>query len=95
MLDTPQVDDVILWLGAVIGALVVITSGLVALHRVVFGPVRKDIDSIRKELHRNGGASLRDAVDRIEERQQDIQTDVRRTAERLDDHIQWHLEDKP
>ena len=94
MFDTPQVDDLILWIGALIGALVVATSGLVALHRIVFGPVRKDIEGIRSELHRNGGSSLRDAVDRIEERQQDIQIDVRRTAERLDDHIQWHLEDR-
>jgi len=94
MFDTPQIDDVVLWLGALIGALVVISSGLVALHRVVFGPFREDIESIRKELHRNGGTSLRDAVDRIEERQQDIQIDVRRTAERLDDHIHWHLEDR-
>lgn len=94
MFDTPQVDDVILWIGAIVGALVVISSGLLALHRIIFGPVRKDIEGIRGQLHRNGGSSLRDAVDRIEERQQEIQTDVRRTAERLDDHIQWHLEDK-
>lgn len=94
MLDTPQVDDFVLSIGAIVGALVVTTSGLIALHRIVFGPVRKDIEGIRNELHRNGGSSLRDAVDRIEERQQEIQTDVRRTAERLDDHIQWHLEDR-
>ncbi len=94
MLDTPQIDDVILWLGAVVGALVVIASGLVALHRIAFGPVRKDIDSIRKELHPNGGSSLRDSVDRIETRQQEILDDVRQTALRLDDHIHWHLEDK-
>ena len=94
MFDTPQIDDLILWIGALVGALVVISSGLIALHRIVFGPVRKDIEGIRDQLHRNGGTSLRDAVDRIEEKQQEIQTDVRRTADRLDDHIQWHLEDK-
>lgn len=94
MLDTPQIDDVILSIGAIVGALVVTSSGLFALYRIVFGPVRRDIESIRSELHRNGGSSLRDAVDRIEERQQEIQTDVRHTAERLDDHIQWHLEDR-
>lgn len=94
MLDTPQVDDFVLSIGAIVGALVVTTSGLIALYRIVFGPVRKDIEEIRSELHRNGGSSLRDAVDRIEDRQQEIQTDVRRTAERLDDHIQWHLEDR-
>lgn len=94
MLDTPQIDDVILWFGAIIGALVVITGGLVALHRAVFGPVRKDIESIRKEVHPNGGSSLRDSVDRIESRQAEILEDVRRTATRLDDHIHWHLEEK-
>ena len=94
MFDTPQIDDFIIWLGGITVALVAVVGGLAGLHRIVFGPVRKDIEQIRKELHPNGGSSLRDSVDRIENRQQEILQDVKRTASRLDDHIHWHLEDK-
>lgn len=94
MFDTPQIDDFIIWLGGMAVALVAVVGGLAGLHRVLFGPVRKDIEQIRKELHPNGGSSLRDSVDRIESRQQEILQDVKQTASRLDDHIHWHLEDK-
>ena len=94
MFDTPQIDDFIIWLGGIAVALVAVVGGLAGLHRVLFGPVRKDIEQIRKELHPNGGSSLRDSVDRIESRQQEILQDVKQTASRLDDHIHWHLEDK-
>ena len=94
MLETPQIDDFVLWAGAVIGALVVTTTGLAALHRLVFGPVRKDIENIQSQLVKNSGTSLRDAVDRTEKKQEEIHEDLRRIAERLDTHIQWHLEEK-
>lgn len=94
MFDTPQIDDFIIWLGGITVALVAVVGGLAGLHRIVFGPVRRDIEQIRKELHPNGGSSLRDSVDRIESRQQEILQDVKQTASRLDDHIHWHLEDK-
>lgn len=94
MFDTPQIDDFVLWSGAVIGALVVATTGLAALHRLVFGPVRKDIENIQSQLVKNSGTSLRDAVDRTEKKQAEIHEDLRRIANRLDEHIQWHLEEK-
>lgn len=94
MFDTPQVDDVILWIGAIVGALIATISGLMALHRIVFGPVRKDIEAIQSQLVKNSGTSLRDAIDRTEKKQEEIHEDLRRLYERLDEHIQWHLEEK-
>lgn len=91
-MDTPQVDDFLVWFAGVVTALVVIVGGVVALRKLLLGAIDKRLDAIDGQLHRNGGTSLRDAVDRIEERQTDIQSYVRRTADRLDEHVQWHLE---
>ena len=91
-MDTPQVDDFLVWFAGVVTALVVIVGGVVALRKLLLGAIDKRLDGIDQQLHRNGGTSLRDAVDRIEERQTDIQNYVRRTADRLDEHVQWHLE---
>ena len=91
-MDTPQVDDFLVWFAGVVTALVVIVGGIVALRKLLLGAIDKRLDGIDAQLHRNGGTSLRDAVDRIEERQTDIQSYVRRTADRLDEHIDWHLE---
>jgi uncharacterized membrane-anchored protein YhcB (DUF1043 family) len=90
-MDTPQVDDFLMWFAGIVTAIVVISGGLVALHRLLTGAINKRLDGIDAQLHRNGGSSLRDAIDRIEERQADIQTHVLRTADRLDEHIDWHL----
>lgn len=91
-MDTPQVDDFLMWFAGIITALTVIVAGIVALRKLLLGAIDKRLDGIDQQLHRNGGSSLRDAVDRIEERQTDIQTYVRRTADRLDEHIDWHLD---
>jgi len=40
-----------------------------------------------KELKPNGGSSMRDAINRIEERQINIQDKLHR-------HLEWHLEDE-
>ena len=93
-MDTPQIDDVILWLGAVAGAFIAIVAAMAVMKKWLLGDIKKDLDDVRSQLHRNSGSSLRDAVDRIEERQGLIATDVRRVTERLDDHIAFHLEDK-
>lgn len=93
-MDTPQIDDVIVWLGAVAAGFVAIVAAMVILKKWLLSDVSKDIEKVNSQLHRNGGSSLRDAVDRIEERQGVIATDVRRVTERLDDHIAFHLEDK-
>lgn len=91
-MDTPQIDEFLLWFAGIVTAILVISGGLVALHRLLTGAINKRLDAIDSQLHRNGGSSLRDAIDRIEEKQLDIQTYVRRTADRLDEHIVWHLE---
>ena len=93
-MDTPQIDDVILWLGGVAAALVAIIAALALGKKYLLGELRADLDDVRKELKPNGGASVRDAIDRIAEKQGEIQTDVRELRQRLDDHIAWHLTDK-
>lgn len=93
-MDTPQIDDVLVGLGGVAAAVLAIVAVVVLLKKWLLGDLRTDMDDIRGQLRRNGGSSLRDAIDRIEERQTDIASDVRRVTERLDDHITYHLEDK-
>ena len=93
-MDTPQIDDVILWLGGVAAALLAIVAALAIGKKYLLGELRADLDDVRKELKPNGGASVRDAIDRIAEKQGEIQTDVRELRQRLDDHIAWHLTDK-
>jgi len=90
--DTPQVDDLLIWLGGVAVALTAIVGALALGKRLLLGQVHKDLDDVRKELKPNGGASVRDAIDRIAEKQTEIQRDVREVRQRLDDHITWHLE---
>ena len=91
-MDTPQVDDLLIWLGGVAVALTAIVGALALGKRLLLGQVHKDLDDVRKELKPNGGASVRDAIDRIAEKQGEIQRDVREVRQRLDDHITWHLE---
>jgi uncharacterized membrane protein len=90
-MDTPQVDDFIMWTASLVLAVTAIAGGLMALYRLLTASVNKRLDDIGGQLRRNGGTSLRDAVDRIEEKQTEIQTDVRDLRIRVDDHIQWHL----
>jgi uncharacterized membrane protein len=90
--DTPQIDDFLLWAAAIVVAITAIAGGLVALHRLLTGALSKRLDEVSSQLRRNGGSSLRDAIDRIEEKQTQIHTDVRDLRQRLDDHISWHLE---
>ena len=91
-MDTPQVDDFIMFTAGIVLAVTAIAGGLMALYRLLTASVNKRLDDIGGQLRRNGGTSLRDAVDRIEEKQTEIQTDVRELRTRVDDHIQWHLD---
>jgi len=43
-------------------------------------------------LHPNSGTSLRDAVDRIADTQDDLKIEVSKLREKIDDHIVWHLD---
>lgn len=91
-MDTPQIDDFLLWAATVVAAVTVIGGSLLGLYRLITGGLSKRLDSIASQLVRNGGSSLRDAVDRIEERQSTLAVDVREMRQRLDDHITYHLE---
>lgn len=93
-MDTPQIDDVFAMLGGMAAAVLAIVAVVILLKKWLLGDLRTDVDDIRGQLRRNGGSSLRDAIDRIEERQTDIASDVRRVTERLDDHISYHLEER-
>lgn len=93
-MDTPQVDEFIMWMGGMAAALVAVSAGMVVLKKFLLGQLYSDLEDVRSQLHRNSGTSLRDAVDRIEERQQVIGSAVNRVTERLDNHISFHLEDK-
>jgi hypothetical protein len=90
--ETPQIDEFLLWAASIVVAVTVIAGGLAALYRLLTGALNKRLDDISAQLKRNGGTSLRDAVDRIEERTHVLHSDVRDLRERLDDHITWHLE---
>ena len=91
-MDTPQIDDFLLWTAGIVVAVTAIAGGLAALYRLLTASLSKRLDGISSQLHRNGGSSLRDAVDRIEEKQTEIQRDVRDVRHRLDDHIAYHLD---
>jgi hypothetical protein len=64
--DTPQIDDFLLWAATIVVAVTAIAGGLVALYRLLTGALNKRLDDISSQLRRNGGTSLRDAVDRID-----------------------------
>lgn len=91
-MDTPQIDDMLMWLGGIAAALIAVVAVITLLRKWLLGRLIADIESIKKELRPNGGSSVRDAIDRIAEKQTEIQTDVREVRTRVDDHITWHLE---
>jgi hypothetical protein len=93
-MDTPQIDDLLIWMGGMAAALLAVIGVMVVAKNWLLSDLRKDLEEMKSQLRRNGGTSLRDAVDRIEERQALIADDVRRVTERLDNHIAFHLEDK-
>lgn len=86
-------------LGTTASALVAIITLAFLLRKLILGSISKEIEGIRAELKPNGGSSLRDAIDRISERQttigreiRDLKTETSGMRARLDDHIQYHLE---
>lgn len=91
-MDTPQIDDLLMWLGGIAAALIAIVAVITLLRKWILGRLIADIESIQKELRPNGGSSVRDAIDRIAAKQSEIQVDVREVRTRVDDHINWHLE---
>jgi len=93
-MDTPQADDLLFWVAAIATSLLSVVAFMVFVKNWLLSDIRSDISEMKGQLHRNGGTSLRDAVDRIEERQSVMTEDVRRATDRLDSHITFHLEEK-
>ena len=54
--------------------------------RMKLNEILSDLAAIKGELHTNGGSSLRDAVNRVEQGTNEVKT-------RLDEHIRFHLEE--
>jgi hypothetical protein len=90
-MNTPQIDELILFFGQISGAVIAITAALAILHRVFFKKLTDRLDKIDKELHPHGGSSLRDVANRIEKNQVAMQGDIHEVREKVDDHIVWHL----
>lgn len=91
-METPQIDELLIFAGQIAGALIAIVAAIGILHRVFFKKLTDRLESINKELHPNSGSSLRDVVNRIEENQKEIKKDVEGVREKVDDHIIWHLD---
>ena len=69
---------------------IALTVGIIAILSGVLGGVLWLIKAqlaMSREFKPNGGSSTRDALNRIE-------ADVRRVAEKVDDHIDWHMDQK-
>lgn len=90
--NTPQIDDLVLFIGQISVAIIAMGGALALLNKFIFGKMRSDIQDIKKELHPNGGSSMRDAINRLEDTQSEIKLDLREVREKVDDHIQWHLD---
>lgn len=90
-------ENVTVWLANTVSVLIIL--GFV--HRLVIKPVNDKLDALKrteesvknieKELHPNGGTSLRDAVTRIEIKQTVIKEEVKQVGGKLDDHIDFHM----
>lgn len=91
-MNTPQLDDTVIFIGQISVAIIAIFGALALLNKFVFGRFKDDLSDIKKELHPNGGSSLRDAVNRLESTQSEIKDDIRQVRDKIDDHIEWHLD---
>lgn len=67
----------------ILGFFIVLLGGLVWIIKAV--------NAMNRQVHNNGGASLRDAIDRIEQNQLEIRRDVQQVHGRVTKHMEWHL----
>jgi ElaB/YqjD/DUF883 family membrane-anchored ribosome-binding protein len=91
-MDTPQIDDVLIFAGQVSAAIIAISGALFIIRKTFFKRIADEFNKIYSELRPNGGTSLRDAVNRIEENQHEIKQESREIRNKIDDHINWHLD---
>lgn len=90
--NTPQIDDLLLFIGQISVAIIAISGALALLNKFIFGKMRSDLQDIKKELHPNGGSSMRDAIDRNAIATSEIKQEIDNLYSKIDDHIQWHLD---
>lgn len=90
--DTPQIDDLIIMLGQISAALIAISGAGAIAYKAFFKKLYDKINRIDQELHPNGGSSMRDAINRIEKSQEEVKEDAKDIREKVDNHIQWHLD---
>ena len=69
------------------GALLAVISIFGLLLSGLIWVIDARISRIRREMVPNGGTSMRDVLDRIEQQNMKLE-------EQLDHHINWHLENK-
>jgi len=91
-MDTPQLDDVLIFAGQVSAAIIAISGALFVIRKTFFQRITDEFNKINSELRPNGGSSLRDAINRIEENQNEIKEDAKNIRNKIDDHISWHLD---
>ena len=99
MMSLPPADQLLIWFAGIVTSITAIVGGAMLLHRWMLSNIRRDIQDVsaavadvRKEVHPNGGSSLRDSVEYIRTRQSDMMEEVRMVRTKIDDHIEWHLE---
>jgi hypothetical protein len=91
-MDTPQIDDLVIMLGQISAAIIAISGVGAIAYKLFFKKMADKLEKINQELHPNGGSSMRDAINRIEKAQEEIKEDSKNIREKVDDHIQWHLD---
>jgi hypothetical protein len=91
-MESPQIDDILILAGQMGAAIVAVAAALGIIHRIFFKKLTDKLERIDKELHPNGGSSLRDVVNRIEKNQGEMKEDIHDVREKVDDHIIWHLD---
>jgi hypothetical protein len=91
-MNTPQIDDIIIFLGQISVAIAAIIGVASLLYKITFSKMSKQLEKINQELHPNGGSSMRDAINRIEINQKEMTGEIKDLRKRIDDHIEWHLD---
>ena len=91
-MDTPQIDDLLIFGGQMAIAITAIIGLLALIYRFLLKDIKEDICDIKRELHPNGGTSIKDATNRLEIGQKEITEELRNLRKKIDDHITWHLD---
>jgi hypothetical protein len=90
-MDTPQIDDLLIFGGQMAIAIAAMIGLLTLIYKFLFKEIKEDICDIKRELHPNGGTSLKDATNRLEIGQREITQELKSLRQKIDDHITWHL----